>query len=123
MGDFLADKESYYFGEVRPTYAPGTAFVPMQAIFPRAVTDAMKAALPDMNARLSGSAAYESVLTGVGTRTSSPVRIVRGPDLQAAGIAGIYPCGEGCGYAGGITSAAADGIRVAEALAEKYAEI
>lgn len=123
VGDFLADKESYYFGEVRPTYAPGTAFVPMQAIFPRAVTDAMKAALPDMNARLSGIAAYESVLTGVESRTSSPVRIVRGPDLQAAGIAGIYPCGEGCGYAGGITSAAADGIRVAEALAEKYAEI
>lgn len=118
-GDFLADKESYYFGEVKPTYAAGTSFVPMQAIFPRALTDALKAALPEMDARLAGFAAYESVLTGVESRTSSPVRIVRdGKTLQAAGIAGIYPCGEGCGYAGGITSAAADGIRVAEAIAD-----
>ena len=120
VGDFLADRESYYFGEVKPTYAPATAFVPMQAIFPRALTDALKAALPDMDARLKGFASYESVLTGVESRTSSPVRIVRGGDLQAEGIAGVYPCGEGCGYAGGITSAAADGLRVAEAIAQKY---
>ena len=120
VGDFLADRESYYFGEVKPTYAPATAFVPMQAIFPRALTDALKAALPDMDARLKGFASYESVLTGVESRTSSPVRIVRGGDLQAEGIVGVYPCGEGCGYAGGITSAAADGLRVAEAIAQKY---
>ena len=119
VGDFLADKESYYFGEVKPSYAVGTAFVPMQAIFPRALTDALKAALPDMDARLSGFAAYEAVLTGVESRTSSPVRIVRdGLTLQAEGMAGVYPCGEGCGYAGGITSAAADGIRVAERIVE-----
>ena len=116
VGDFLAGRESYYFGEVKPTYAPGTAFVPMQALFPQAVTDALKAALPDLNARLNGFSSYESVLTGVESRTSSPVRIVRGSDLQAADIAGVYPCGEGCGYAGGITSAAADGIRVAEEI-------
>ena len=120
VGDFLADRESYYFGAVKPTYAPATAFVPMQALFPRALTDALKAALPDLDARLSGFAAYESVLTGVESRTSSPVRIVRGADMQAAGIAGVYPCGEGCGYAGGITSAAADGLRVAEAIVQKY---
>lgn len=122
VGDFLADRESYYFGEVKPTYAPATSFAPMQSIFPRVITDAMKAALPDMDARLSGFAAYESVLTGVESRTSSPVRIVRGSDLQAVGIAGVYPCGEGCGYAGGITSAAADGIRVAEAICERYSQ-
>ena len=116
VGDFLAGRESYYFGEVMPTYAAGTAFVPMQAIFPRALTEAMQAALPDMDARLAGFAAYESVLTGVESRTSSPVRVVREEDLQAAGIAGVYPCGEGCGYAGGITSAAADGLRVAERI-------
>ena len=117
VGDFLAGKESYYFGEVQPTYLPATSFVPMQAIFPRAVTSALQAALPDMNARLAGFAAYEAVLTGVESRTSSPVRIVReAGTMQAAGIAGIYPCGEGCGYAGGITSAAADGIRTAEAI-------
>ena len=92
----------------------------MQAIFPRALTDALKAALPDMDGKLSGFAAYESVLTGVESRTSSPVRIVRGNDLQAVNAEGIYPCGEGCGYAGGITSAAADGIRAAEAIATKY---
>lgn len=120
VGDFLADRESYYFGAVKPTYAPATAFVPMQALFPRALTDALKAALPDLDARLSGFAAYESVLTGVESRTSSPVRTVRGADMQAAGIAGVYPCGEGCGYAGGITSAAADGLRVAEAIVQKY---
>ena len=120
VGDFLADRESYYFGAVKPTYAPATAFVPMQALFPRALTDALKAALPDLDARLSGFAAYESVLTGVESRTSSPVRIVRVADMQAAGIAGVYPCGEGCGYAGGITSAAADGLRVAEAIVQKY---
>lgn len=118
-GDFLADKESYYFGEVKPSYAIGTSFVPMQAIFPRAITDAMKAALPDLDRKLAGFAAYESVLTGVESRTSSPVRIVRDAQtMQAAGAEGVYPCGEGCGYAGGITSAAADGIRVAEKIIE-----
>ena len=120
VGDFLADRESYYFGEVKPTYAPATSFVPMQAIFPRALTDAMKAALPDMDAKLAGFAAYESVLTGVESRTSSPVRILRGANFEAEGVAGVYPCGEGCGYAGGITSAAADGLRVAEAIAGRY---
>ena len=121
VGDFLADRESYYFGEVQPTYAPETAFVPMRAIFPAAITDALKAALPDMDRRLAGFAACDAVLTGVESRTSSPVRIVRGAkDMMAEGAAGIYPCGEGCGYAGGITSAAADGLRVAETLAGKY---
>ena len=121
VGDFLADRESYYFGEVRPTYAPATAFVPMRALFPAALTDALKAALPDMDAKLAGFASYEAVMTGVESRTSSPVRIVRGAkDMQAANILGVYPCGEGCGYAGGITSAAADGLRVAETLAAKY---
>ncbi len=121
LGDFLAGKESYYFGEVRPTYACGTAFVPMRAVLPKTVCDCMAAAIPDMDARLRGFAAYEAVLTGVESRTSSPLRILRGDDLQSVGAKGIYPCGEGCGYAGGITSAAADGLRVAQKLAEKYA--
>lgn len=120
LGDFLADKESYYFGAVKPTYARGTSFVPLRAILPSFVCDTLKAAIPDMNGRMAGFAAYESVLTGVESRTSSPVRVLRGEDLQAAGVEGVYPCGEGCGYAGGITSAAADGLRVAAAIAEKY---
>jgi len=118
-GDFLSDRESYYFGEIKPTYALGTEFVPMRAILPPAIAAGLKAAIPDMDARLAGFADYESVLTGVESRTSSPVRIVRGEDLQAGGEGGD-PCGEGCGYSGGITSSAADGLRVAEALAKKY---
>ena len=120
VGDFLSDRESYYFGEVRPTYARGTSFVPMQAIFPTPIVDAMKAAIPDMNGKLKGFSSYEGVLTGVESRTSSPVRILRGSDLQAVGKEGVYPCGEGCGYAGGITSAAADGLRVAQAIVQKF---
>ena len=92
----------------------------MRAILPPPIIGAMKAAIPDMDRRLKGFAAYEGVLTGVESRTSSPVRIVRDESLQAAGIRGVYPCGEGCGYAGGITSAAADGIRVAEAIARQF---
>ncbi len=120
VGDFLSDKESYYFGEVQPSYARGTAFVPMKAIFPKVISDALAAAIPDMDRRLAGFAAYDAVLTGVESRTSSPLRILRDENLQSAFAEGIYPCGEGCGYAGGITSAAADGLRVAQAIADKY---
>ena len=120
VGDFLSDKESYYFGEVQPSYARGTAFLPMKAIFPKVISDALAAAIPDMDRRLAGFAAYDAVLTGVESRTSSPLRILRGENLQSAFAEGIYPCGEGCGYAGGITSAAADGLRVAQAIADKY---
>ncbi len=120
LGDFLSDKESYYFGEIQPTYAAGTSFAPAAAYLPPAIVSALKAAIPDMDGKLSGFAVYDAILTGAETRTSSPVRIVRGDDLQAAGKEGVYPCGEGCGYAGGITSAAADGLRTAYALAGKY---
>ncbi len=119
VGDFLANRESYYFGEVKPTYEPGTAFVPLQAFLPPVVTRTLQAALNDMNGKLAGFAAYDGVLTGVESRTSSPVRILRGDDLQT-NVKGVYPCGEGCGYSGGITSSAADGLRVAAAIAAKY---
>ena len=92
----------------------------MRAIFPKPFTDALKAAIPDMDRRLSGFGAYEAILTGVESRTSSPVRILRDERLRAVGTEGIYPCGEGCGYAGGITSAAADGLRVAYEIAKDY---
>ncbi len=120
VGDFLAGRESSRFGEVLPTYARGTVFADMEALFPAYITDAMRTAIPDMDRRLRGFACPDGILTGVESRTSSPVRIVRGEDLQAVGKAGVYPCGEGCGYAGGITSAAADGLRVASAIAERY---
>lgn len=120
VGDFLAGKESYYFGEVRPSYARGTAFAPVDAYLPPAVCASLRAAIPDMALRLAGLSSYEGVLTGVESRTSSPVRILRGENFEAEGIAGVYPCGEGCGYAGGITSAAADGLRIAQTIASKY---
>lgn len=120
VGDFLEDRESVRFGDVLPTYARGTAFVPMKALFPTVFVETMKSAIPDMNRRLSGFAAHDGILTGVESRTSSPVRLLRGDDLQAVGKEGVYPCGEGCGYAGGIMSAAADGLRVAAAIAIKY---
>ncbi len=119
VGDFLAEKESYYFGEVKPTYSLGTAFAPVRSYLPQGVCDALKTALPDMNRRLAGFSSYESLLTGVESRTSSPVRILRGETLQSS-FAGVYPCGEGCGYAGGISSAAADGIRVAAEIVKIY---
>ncbi len=118
-GDFLADRQSYYFGEVKPTYLCGTEFAPVRAYLPPSVCDALKSALPDMNRRLAGFSSYESLLIGVESRTSSPLRILRGTNLQSS-VAGVYPCGEGCGYAGGISSAAADGIRVAAAIAQLY---
>lgn len=120
LGDFLAKKESYYFGEVKPTYSRGTSFAPLEAYLPKVICESLRLSVPDMGARLSAFASFEAVLTGVESRTSSPVRVVRGDTLEAAGIAGVYPAGEGCGYAGGITSAAADGLRVAEAIAKKY---
>ncbi len=120
VGDFLADRESRAFGEVLPTYARGTAFAPVNAYLPPVLVNALKGAIPDMDRRLRGFSAPDAVLTGVESRTSSPLRILRGEDMQSVSVRGLYPCGEGCGYAGGITSAAADGLRVATALYRKY---
>ena len=119
VGDFLGGRESSRFFSVQPTYSPKTAFAPVGAYLPREITAALQTALTDMDKRLKGFACPDAVLTGVETRTSSPVRILRGEDFQAS-AEGIYPCGEGCGYAGGITSAAADGLRIADAIAAKY---
>lgn len=115
-GDFLEGRISRAFGSVKPTYAAGTAFADVGKILPQGVTAALRAAISDMDRRLKGFACPDAVLTGVETRTSSPVRIERGEDLQSVSVAGLYPCGEGAGYAGGITSSAADGLRVAETI-------
>ena len=119
-GDFIKDRVSSGFGEIKPTYAAGTAFVPLGEVLPKIVTEALKAAIPDMDGRLKGFASPEAVLTGVETRFSSPVRILRGADKQSVSIKGLYPCGEGSGYSGGITSSAADGLSVAEIIFEKF---
>lgn len=120
MGDFLSGKESYKFGSVIPSYARGTAFADLNTVLPIEIAEGIKAAVPDMNRRLKGFAADDCVLTGVESRTSSPVRITRGDTLESVSCKGLYPAGEGAGYSGGITSSAADGIRVAEKIVEKY---
>ena len=117
--DFAEDKISQNFGEISPTYAAGTNFAPLNEILPKIVIDALKAAIPDMGTRLKGFDAPDAILTGVETRFSSPVRIERRADFQSVSIDGLYPCGEGSGYSGGITSSAAEGIRVAEKIYEK----
>ena len=102
---------------VAPTYRPGVREAALDDCLPRFVTDTLRAALPLFGRRLRGFDSPDALLTGVETRSSSPVRILRGDNFQSVGLPGLYPCGEGAGYAGGITSAAVDGIRVAEAIA------
>ena len=118
--DFLQDKESSRFGEVQPTYAAGTAFADLRSVLPTPIVFALKSALLDMDKKLRGFVSPDALLTAVETRTSSPVRIERDETLQAIGIKGLFPCGEGAGYAGGITSSAADGLRVATAIFQAF---
>ena len=87
---------------------------------PKVTVQALKAAIPDMDKRLRGFASPDAVLTGVETRFSSPVRIVRDENCESVSLKGFYPCGEGSGYSGGITSSAADGLKVAEKIFEKF---
>jgi uncharacterized FAD-dependent dehydrogenase len=115
--DFLRGKTSQAFGEVLPTYGAGTTFADLHAVLPLGITQALKDSLLDMDKKLRGFAHPDALLTGAETRTSSPLRIERDKDsLQSVSTANLYPCGEGAGYAGGITSSAADGIRVANAV-------
>lgn len=116
VGDFMQRRVSTGFGAVLPTYRPGVAFASLDAILPQEVAGAMRQGLLKMNARLRGFAHPDALLTGPETRSSSPVRFLRGADCQSLGCRGLYPCGEGAGWAGGITSAAVDGIRCAEAV-------
>ena len=114
--DFLADRPSQGPGRILPTYRPGVLWTGLEGCMPGCVTETLRGALPLMDRKLHGFAHPDGVLTGVETRSSSPVRILRDETCQSA-LRGLYPCGEGAGYAGGIVSAAVDGIRVAEAIA------
>ena len=118
--DFSRDRVSSAFGEVTPTYAAGIAFAPLGEVLPKIVTEALKKAVPDMDRRLKGFSCPDAVLTGAETRFSCPVKILRGEDGESVSVKGVFPCGEGSGYSGGITSSAADGISVAEKIYEKY---
>ena len=115
-GDFLADQPSSGPRSILPTYRPGVAWTSLDGTLPDYVLSTLREALPVFDRKLRGFAHPDAVLTGVETRSSSPVRILRDGSFQSPALPGLYPCGEGAGYAGGITSAAVDGIKVAEAI-------
>lgn len=114
--DFLKNRPSKGFGEVLPTYRPGVISSNLSSCLPHFVTESLREGILQMEHRLKGFALPDAVLTAPETRSSSPVRILRGEDLQSLTVKGLYPCGEGAGYAGGIVSAAVDGIRCAEQI-------
>jgi len=118
LGDFLEDRASITCGEVRPTYRPGVTYTNLRSILPDFISDTISEGILEMNQKLPGFSHPDSLLTGFETRSSSPVRIVRDESLQSTGLTGLYPCGEGAGYAGGIMSSAIDGIRCAEKIIE-----
>ena len=115
--DFLAGRPSVQGGGVSPSYRPGLTWTDLSGCLPDYVTDSLRMALPIFDRKVKGFARGDSVLTGVETRSSSPLRILRDKETLLSELGGLYPCGEGAGYAGGIVSAAVDGIRVAEAVA------
>ncbi|MDO5715256.1 MAG: FAD-dependent oxidoreductase [Tissierellia bacterium] len=111
IGDFLENKNSSYLGGVQPTYRPGTVFAPLHEIYPPKITENLQKGLLHMNRKLKGFAMEDGILTGVETRSSSPVRIRRDKKYRAIGVKNLYPIGEGAGYAGGIISSALDGVK------------
>ena len=117
VSDFLAGRPSTALGDVLPSYKPGVTPTDLARCLPDFAVEAMREALLAFDQQLSGFARPDAVMTGVETRTSSPIRIPRGFDFQSVNTVGLFPAGEGAGYAGGILSAGVDGIRVAEALA------
>ena len=117
VGDFLAKRPSQTLGAVQPTYRPGVTLCELHTVLPERITSVLEQALPELDRKLHGFAAPDAVLTAPETRSSSPVRILRDETRQSQ-LRGLYPCGEGAGYAGGITSAALDGILTAEAVIE-----
>ena len=119
-GDFLADRPSKALGKIAPSYRPGWRFARLADCLPDYVNETLRLALPFFARRLPGFDRPDAVLTGIESRSSSPLRIVRN-DAFEANINGLYPAGEGAGYAGGIMSSAVDGLRAAEAVIKKYA--
>ncbi|MEN8243208.1 MAG: NAD(P)/FAD-dependent oxidoreductase, partial [Chloroflexota bacterium] len=117
VGDFLAGRPSTEFGTVQPSFKPGVHLTDLSTSLPDYIIEAIREALPVFDKRIKGFLMDDAILTGVETRTSSPIRILRGKDFQSITLPGLYPAGEGSGYAGGILSSAVDGIKAAEAVA------
>jgi len=116
VGDFLAKRPGRGPGSVKPSYRPGVVWCDLREVLPEKICSTLEKAIPELGRKLSFFLSPDAVLTAPETRSSSPVRILRGGSMESLSVAGLYPCGEGAGYAGGISSAAVDGIRVAEAL-------
>ena len=117
VGDFLQARASTQLGSVEPSYKPGVLMTDLTSALPPYAIAAMREAIPEFGKKIRGFDMHDAVLTGVETRTSSPLRITRGGDFQSLNVKGLYPAGEGASYAGGILSAGVDGIEVAEAVA------
>jgi uncharacterized protein len=123
VGDFLRARASREFGSVLPSYKPGVHLTDLASSLPAYAIEAIREALPAFERQIPGFSMDDAVLTGVETRTSSPLRITRGKDLQSLNVKGLFPAGEGAGYAGGIMSAGVDGIEIAEAVARSMLEV
>ena len=119
VGDFLAKRPSYSLGEIAPSYTPGTTPSDLAECLPGFVVDTLRQAIPQMDHKLKGFASNDAVMTAVESRSSSPLRILRDKNFQSPAIEGLFPGGEGAGYAGGIMSSAVDGIKIAEAIGYK----
>ncbi len=119
FGDYRNHRVSTQLGEVRPNIRGSYTLSDVRAVLPKEIGDSLEEGILAFGKRLPGFDRDDALLSGIESRTSSPVRIVRNRELLA-NIPGIYPCGEGAGYAGGITSAAMDGVKIAEAISKKY---
>jgi hypothetical protein len=117
VGDFLAGRASTTLGEVLPSYTPGIRLTDLTTCLPDYVSETLRQALPAFGRKIRGFDMHDALMTGVETRTSSPLRITRNAGLQSLNVRGLFPAGEGAGYAGGILSAGVDGIKAAEAVA------
>ena len=117
VGDFLKGKPSTQLGSVIPSYKPGVHLTDLAESLPNYAIEAIREAIPAFEKQIAGFSMHDAILTGVETRTSAPVRMTRGNNYQSVNTKGLYPAGEGAGYAGGILSAGVDGIKVAEAVA------
>lgn len=121
LGDFMNDRKSNKLGAVKPSYKPGYEFKELRNCLPSTVCDSIKEGVLKFDNKIKGYGMDDAILTGIETRTSAPVRISRNEKLESISAAGLYPTGEGAGFAGGIISAAVDGIKVAESIMKKYA--
>ena len=116
VGDFLAGRASRQTAQIEPTYRPGVTMCDLHEVLPTKITKTLEQAIAELDGSLKGFALPEGVMTAPETRSSSPIRILRNESLQSDQLRGLYPCGEGAGYAGGIMSAAVDGMLCAEAI-------